>query len=226
MSGPVKRRPYTSALRTEQAAATRARILESARALFVGQGYPATTLQQVAEQAGVATDTVLHVFGSKKGLLKSVLDVTIGGDDAPVPVLEREGPQAMRRETDQRRQVAMLAAGMSEQLERVRPVDDILRSAALVDADAHALRDDLQFRQRRAAMAQVAAWIAANGELKDAMSVDAASDVIWTLTSPEVHQLLRDGCGWDASQYREWLAATLESTLLPVRPRGRRTARP
>ena len=225
MSGPVKRRPYTSALRAEQAAATRARILDAAGSLFVEQGYPATTLQQVAEGAGVATDTVLHVFGSKKGLLQAVLDVTVGGDDEPVKVLDRPGPQAMRRETDQRRQVAMLAAGMSEQLERIRPVDDILRSAALVDVDAQALRDDLQLRQRRSAMAQVADWIAANGELKDAMSVDTASDIIWTLTSPEVHQLLRDRCGWDAAQYRTWLVDTLESSLLPDRPRRRRSAR-
>jgi AcrR family transcriptional regulator len=223
MSEPVKRRPYTSTLRAEQAAATRARILDSARALFVEQGYPATTLTQVAEAAGVATDTVLHVFGSKRGLLKAVLDVTVGGDDDPVPVLDRQGPQAMRRETDQHRQVAMLAVGITEQLERIRPVDDILRSAALVDVEARTLRDDLQLRQRRQAMTQVASWIAANGDLRNKMSVENAADIIWTVTSPDVHHLLRDQCGWDASQYQTWLHDTLASALLEGRTGRRRT---
>lgn len=221
MSGPVKRRPYTSTLRAEQAAMTRSRILDSARTLFVEHGYPATTLTQVAEAAGVASDTVLHIFGSKRGLLAAVLDVTIGGDDDPVPVLDRPGPQAMRRETDQHRQVAMLALGITEQLERIRPVDDILRSAALVDTEARALRDDLQLRQRRRAMTQVASWIAANGDLKNKMTVENAADIVWTVTSPEVHHLLRDQCGWDAAQYQTWLHDTLESTLLQARRRGR-----
>lgn len=200
---------------------TRSRILDSARTLFVEHGYPATTLTQVAEAAGVASDTVLHIFGSKRGLLAAVLDVTIGGDDDPVPVLDRPGPQAMRRETDQHRQVAMLALGITEQLERIRPVDDILRSAALVDTEARALRDDLQLRQRRRAMTQVASWIAANGDLKNKMTVENAADIVWTVTSPEVHHLLRDQCGWDAAQYQTWLHDTLESTLLQARRRGR-----
>lgn len=216
MSGPVKRRPYNSTLRAEQAAATRERIIDAARALFVAQGYPATTLGQVAHEAGVAADTVLHIFGSKKGLLSSVLDVAIGGDDAPVRILDREGPQAMRRETDQRVQIAMFAAGMTEQLERIRPLDDILRSAAAVDAEARALREDLQQRQRRHAMGQVATWIAANGMLKDHMSTDMAADIIWTLTSPEVHLLLRQDCQWTPEQYRVWLHNGLAGSLLPA----------
>jgi len=227
MSGPVKRRPYTSTLRAEQAAATRTRILDSASAMFVEQGYPATTLTQVADAAGVAADTVLHIFGSKKGLLKAVLDVVVGGDEAQVPVLDRPGPQAMRSETDQRRQVAMLARGIAEQAERIQPIDDILRSAAVVDIEARALRDDLQLRQRRQAMTQVVTWIADNGDLKDRMSVEEATDIVWTMTSPEVHHLLRGQCGWNPAHYQAWLHHTLESALLPTRtPRERKTNRP
>jgi AcrR family transcriptional regulator len=218
MPGPVKRRSYNSTLRAEQARSTRARIVDAARALFTELGYPGTTLDRVGREAGVATDTVLHVFGSKKALLRAVLDVAIGGDDAPVPILDREGPQAMRREGDQRRQVAMFAAGMTAQLERLRPLDDILRSAAAVDADARALRDDLQLRQRREAMRLVAGWIAANGQLRAQMSVDEAAAIIWTLTSPEVHQMLREHCGWDAAHYESWLRDTLDQSLISPTP--------
>jgi AcrR family transcriptional regulator len=220
MDEPVKTssgrpRRYRSPLRDEQARRTRRAILTAASELFLERGYAATTMDAVAERAGVATDTVYHVVRSKRRLLKEVLDVTIGGDDRDVPMLDRERPQQMRRETDQRRQLAMFARGIAEQLERVRPMDDILRSAAAVDAEAATLRADLQLRQRREAMTGLAGWVAANGPLRDGMPVDDAAATIWTLTSPEVHALLRDGWGWSAERYAGWLHDTLERTLLP-----------
>jgi AcrR family transcriptional regulator len=201
-------------------------VIDAASELFLQNGYPRTTIATVAARAGVAADTVLHLFGSKRGLLKEVMDVVIGGDDDNVPVLERPDPQAMRQEPDQRRQIAMFAAGIAAQLERIRPMDDILRSAAAVDADVAALRTDLQLNQRRAAMRAVAEWIAANGPLRaeggggaadgveDGM-VEAAAAILWTLTSPEVHQMLREHWDWTPATYRDWLRRTLESALLP-----------
>src|SRR5215212_9702472 len=104
MERPVKTRSYNSPKRAQQARQTRARVIEAATSLFAEQGYPGTTLAAVGRRAGVAADTVLHLFGSKRGLLKEVMDVAIGGDDADVPLLEREGPQAVRAEPDQRKQ--------------------------------------------------------------------------------------------------------------------------
>jgi hypothetical protein len=93
----------------------------------------------------------------------------------------------------------------------------------MVDADARALRDDLQLRQRRAAMTQVVSWIAANGDLRNAMTVEEATDIVWTMTSPEVHQLLRQSCGWTVERYRAWLSDALEAALLTAqKPPGRR----
>lgn len=211
------KRPYNSPLRAEQARQTRRRAIDAARRLFLANGYPRTTIAAVAAEAGIAADTVLHLFGSKRGLLKEVMDVVIGGDDEDVALLERPEPQAVRLETDQRKQIAGFAAGITGQLERVRPMDDILRGAAAVDADVAALRDDLQLRQRRNAMATVAGWIAARGPLRDGLDVDGAAAIVWTLTSPEVHYMLRVQWDWSADTYREWLRTTLESSLLPAR---------
>jgi AcrR family transcriptional regulator len=220
MSEPVKTpRRYHSPRRAAQARETRRRVLDAAARLFQEQGYPRTTIAEVAAAADIAADTVLHLFGSKRGLLKEVMDVVVGGDDQEVAVLERADPQAARREKDQHVQIAMFAAGITEQLERIRPMDDILRSAAAVDAEAAALRDSLQLDQRRAAMRTVAGWIAANGPLcTDAGAADpveAAAAILWTLTSPEVHQMLREHWGWGPATYEQWLRSTLESSLLP-----------
>jgi AcrR family transcriptional regulator len=211
------KRQYRSPLRAAQARHTRSRILAEARRLFLAGGYPATPVDAIAAAAQVSPDTVYAVFGSKRNLLKQLMDTAVGGDDADVAVLDRPEPQSVRAITDQRAQLAAFAAGVAARVEASRPLDDILRSAAEVDAEVASLRDDIQLRQRRGAMATVAQWLAANGPLCDGMTVEHAADVIWTLASPEVHRLLRDGCGWPHDRYAQWLEITLVRTLLPDR---------
>ena len=190
-------------------------MIGAAVELFLARGYAGTTLAAVAAGAEVSVDTVFHLFGTKRGLLQAAMDTVIGGDDADVPLLQRPGPQAMRAETDPRRQIALFAHGILGQLERIAPVDDMLRSAAAVDPDVAALRKDLQLRQRRQAMTTVAGWIASGGPLRDEMPVDEAAAVLWTLTSPEVHHMLRVDWSWPPERYEHWLRTTLENSLLP-----------
>lgn len=216
MTNSVKRRAYVSPVRAERARATRQAILSSAVELFLARGYAATSMAAVALEAGVSTDTVYHLFSDKRTLLKECLDVVIGGDDRDISFLERSEPQLMRQETNQRRQIALFAAGMARQLERVRPMEDILQSAAAVDTEIAALRADVQLRQRREAMTTVASWISARGPLRDEQSVDEAAAVLWTATSSEVHRMLRVDWKWQPQQYERWLIITLEAHLLPV----------
>ena len=208
------RRPYRSTLREERARETRCRLTDAAAVHFLEAGYAGTSLAAVAGTAGVSVDTIYKTFGSKIALLKEVLDVTIGGDDLEVPLLERAGPQALRQETDQRVQVAMLAAAVTGQLERLRPLDDILRSAAAVDGDAADLRADIQVRQRRTAMRAIVGWIAARGPLRDGLTITRAAHMVWTLTSPEVHLMMRDTGGWSKNAYREWLKDAIADGIL------------
>ena len=215
-SDDVSRSPrsYQSSLREERARETRRRLTDAATEHFLAHGYAGTSLAAIAGTAGVSVDTVYKTFGSKIGLLKEVLDVTIGGDDRNVPLLERVGPQRLRRETDQRVQVTLLAAAVAGQLDRVRPLDDILRSAAAVDREAAALREDIQVRQRREAMRTIVGWIASRGPLREGLTVTRAAQIVWTLTSPEVHQMMRDVGGWSKRSYREWLEGAIADGIL------------
>ncbi|MGI8435028.1 MAG: TetR/AcrR family transcriptional regulator [Nocardioidaceae bacterium] len=213
MSSSVNdKRSYISPVRTERARATRRAVVSAAMELFLELGYAATTIAEVARRAGVSADTIYHLFGSKRSLLKQALDHAIGGDDRDVPFLERPAPQRMRHETDQRRQIRMFAAGMSQQLDRFRPMDDVLRSAAAVDEEIAALRIDVQLRQRRSAMTAIAGWLAARGPLS--VGLDEAAAVLWTCTSPEVHRMFRVDWGWEPAQYENWLRVTLAANLL------------
>jgi len=68
--------------RRRDAAATRARLLDAARELFLSQGFQATGLRQVAARAGVDVTLVRRYFGSKQQLFTEATDVS--GDSAAV----------------------------------------------------------------------------------------------------------------------------------------------
>lgn len=206
-------RQYLSTLRKQQASQTRSRILDAAQRLFTKRGYGATTMESIASEAGVATDTVYASFRNKAGLLHKLLDVRVGGDDLPVRLLDREGPQRVRAEPTQQGQIARFAADIAQVLERARPVDDIMRGAAAVDPEIAALRTRMQ-GLRHDNMRQFSSWLAAKGPLRGGLGEEEAAAIIWTLAGPEVHGLLRAGRGWSQERYAAWLEDTLTRTLL------------
>jgi AcrR family transcriptional regulator len=208
------RRPYQSRLRAEQAAQTRLRILEASGDLFAERGYVATTIDAVAAQAGVAVDTVYATFGTKKGLLSAVIDLRVTGSADESDVLAGDGPRRIQTMTDQRQMVADFAADIVARVERVRPIDDVIRGAATIDPDIAELRGRMQ-ENRFSKLRAFTEWLAAHGSLLDDQDADEAAAVVWTLTSPEVNRLLRDVRGWSSQRYEQWLSATLQRVLLP-----------
>ncbi|HZU80864.1 MAG TPA: helix-turn-helix domain-containing protein, partial [Acidimicrobiales bacterium] len=99
MGEPVKRR-YDNSRRQAQARQTRLKVIEAAKQHFVDDGYPATTIEAVADTADVPVPTLYRLFGSKRALLKAVLDISFGGDDEPVPFSERPAQQRALAEPD------------------------------------------------------------------------------------------------------------------------------
>jgi AcrR family transcriptional regulator len=62
--------------RRRDAGATRARLLEAARELFLARGYNAVGLREVAAKAGVDVTLVRRYFGSKQELFTEATDVS------------------------------------------------------------------------------------------------------------------------------------------------------
>src|SRR4051794_32814364 len=89
VDGAERGRAYRSAVRQEQARATRRLVLAAASEVFAAQGYAGATVRAIAGAAGVSVPTVELLFGTKAGVLKAAIDVAIAGDDAPVAVLDR-----------------------------------------------------------------------------------------------------------------------------------------
>ncbi len=212
----VKSQPrrYRSPLRAERARANREAVLTAARNLFLEQGYPRTSVAEVAGRAGVSADLVYKLFESKKSLLVEVLNFAVTGATDSPPVLDQEGPRAMAAEPDPRAQVAMMAPDIAGRIARMRPIDDVFRSAAAVDDDIAAKWADLHETRWRNLRAAVDA-IVAHGPLRDGMTADDAATTIWLLAGPGTHRQLIDGRGWTEEKYAGWLADALEVLLLP-----------
>src|SRR5450759_2513013 len=92
------KRTYESRLRAGQARATRLALLEAAGRLFAERGYVATSIEEIAEAAGVSRATVFTSVGGKPALLKAAYDVALVGDDEPVSMPDR--PDSLRSKAE------------------------------------------------------------------------------------------------------------------------------
>jgi hypothetical protein len=98
-------------------------------------------------------------------------------------------------------------------LERARPVDDIIRSAAAVDPEVARLRARMQ-QGRYDNLSRFVTMLAERGTFRRGITFDEAAAMVWAVASPEVHRLLRAERGWSVDRYRAWLEDTLARTLL------------
>ena len=212
----MRSRSYRSPLREEQARLTQRRILDAAYALLLEQGYTATTMAAVAARAGVSGQTVYKTFGSKPALAKRVYDVTLVGDDEPVPFAERPEVVALHAETDPRRFLAGYAALGRGLIERLGPLLRVLLAGARAgDPELRELVDRLN-AERLVGAGQVAGRLAELGALR--VDLDKARDAIWTLNSVEVWSLLTEQRGWSGDEYAEWVGRAMADAVLRPAP--------
>ncbi|MCW2597450.1 MAG: TetR/AcrR family transcriptional regulator, partial [Jatrophihabitans sp.] len=68
------------------AARTRAEVLSAASDLFVERGWSGTSIRDVARGAGVSVETVYASVGTKAELLKTAVEISVVGDDEPIPL--------------------------------------------------------------------------------------------------------------------------------------------
>jgi AcrR family transcriptional regulator len=213
MAGNPKR-TYDATKRRERAEeerqATRRRVLAAAQRLFVGKGYTATTMADIAAEAGVAMQSVYNAGTSKADLLQRVVEVVVAGDEEEVLLVNRPSFAAIAQESDATRQVEMLAALIASTQERSAPVQTALREAAAVD-DAVARNLDAELRRRHETIGTVVGMIA---EDRLRHTREESTDTVWAIGSSEVFLLLRTRRGWDADHYLSWLSRTLADQLL------------
>jgi AcrR family transcriptional regulator len=209
----VKSRPYNSPRRREQAAATRAVILEAAQRLFERDGYSATTMAAVAAEAGVAVKTVYVAFETKSGLLRALWNQLLRGDEGDAPVAEREWYRKAVEEPDPERQLRLNARNSRAAKTRIAAVLDVIRTGATADPDIEKVWARIQ-TEFHANQRVIVESLAAKKALKRGLGVARATDILWTLNHPDVWQLLVHQRGWSPKQYEQWVGDTSCSQLL------------
>jgi AcrR family transcriptional regulator len=221
MASGVKR-TYDSSRRQAQSRATKAQVVDAARALFVDRGYPTTTIESIGDAADVPLATIYRLFRSKVGILKSVIDVAFGGDDEQVEFGDRYEVRAARDEPDPERLVDAFARIARALMERSAPILGVLATAATVDPEAARLLDVVR-RQRLTGQSRIADALVSRKALRPELSRSEAVDVIYALLSPDMHRVLTEERRWSPEQYEEWLAQALKRLLLA--PTTRRSSR-
>jgi AcrR family transcriptional regulator len=193
---------------------TRAAVVEAARTLFIDRGYAATTIDAISELSDTPQATVYRLFSSKLGILKAVLDISVGGDDEGVAMLDRPRVRALLQDGDPNNQLAGFAALVRQVLTRVGPVHRILADAARSDPDAALLLAEIA-RERHEGQRGIARSLARSGALRPTLRERDAADIIHALASPEVYGLLVFDRGWSNQRYETWLKSILIDQLLP-----------
>jgi AcrR family transcriptional regulator len=210
----ASKRPYTSPLREQATLQTTGLILSAARDLFVAQGYARTTVDQIAERAGVSRPTVFANAGSKRGLLKQLRDLALAGDEEPVPVIQRSWYQEALTEPDPERSVRLHARNMARIYQRYADLDDVIHQAAGSEPELRELWNTAESQRRTGARTFIDALMG-KGPLRQGLDRDAATDLLWTMAASDPYRRLVGESGWSAQRYERWLADALCDQLLP-----------
>ena len=205
--GSVKR-PYRSSIRRGDAPAL---VCEAAYRLFSTKGYLATSIEDIAAEAGVARPTVFTAVGPKPVILRTVVDQALAGDDAPVPIAERPWWREAIEEPDPARSIQLCARNMCRIAGQAGLVVRELEIAASVDPDAAEVWERYQ-HQRRVGLNEFAVALA---QKTNALRYDkdTITDTMWMLTPAAYLRLVHDA-GWPVERFQAWLADLLQRMLL------------
>lgn len=195
--------PGVVRLRDRREALTLRTILTAARHLFAERGYARTPIRLIAQQAGVAPQTIYAHFGSKAGVLAGLVDLL--DDEAGLPDLiarvgELEDPADL---------LGLLARASRQVRQRCGDILAILSSGAAVDPEIAATAAE-GARRNRLGVEMVIDRIRRSGH----QVRPRAADIAIALTSDSVHDSLVTGAGWSPGEYEDWLARILVTSVL------------
>jgi AcrR family transcriptional regulator len=213
LAGPVKaQRAYNSSGRRDAALARREKMLDSARGLFLRSGFASTTVAAIASEAGVSQETVYKTFGGKTGLVEALYRQGLLGR-GPVPAYQRS--DSLRTNPDPYDVTYGWSRLAMEVGPAISPLYLLVRDAALVDPGLGDLLREMD-DDRYVRMTENARYLDEAGHLRDGVDLETAADLMWSVTSPEMFELLVVRRGWSLERWADYIYSTV-SGLLPPR---------
>jgi AcrR family transcriptional regulator len=200
------KRPYRTALRQEQANATKLRIIETARRLLVSGAYSAVTMDEIANEAGVAYQTVYTIFGTKLLLAQAMVDQGFPHVEEAAKLFDEA-----RGARDPEVWLRVTAAVFRRIFE---PCADLVRF--MLESGDPALHQ--RYRQseesRLKRLGEVTEALVSGGQLRSGIAASDALDVLWVMTGPDCYWKFVFQRGWTPDRFEQWLGETLIRVLL------------
>jgi AcrR family transcriptional regulator len=201
------RRRYVSEQRHDAAEATRARVLDAAKALFSERGIDKVTIAEIARRAGVAGSTVYALFASKAGILRALMEGALFGPGF-------QAAQQLLADVDDPVKLVELTAvvaravyeGESDEL-------GVLRGASAFSADLRETEAEFEDLRREMQRPRLERLFAAN-RARRGLAFARAQQLMWMYTSRDNYRMLVHESGWSPDEYQAWLARTLVETLV------------
>jgi AcrR family transcriptional regulator len=213
-TGSHVKRGYDSTGRRRQAKSTRLRIIRTATALFIDKGYGPTSVDEVADAAGVARATVFNAIGGKSALLRAAYDVAIVGDDDPVPLPQRPWARPVLDATDGLSMLHRYAHMVTVVDSRVAEIWEVLRGAASAHDQVREHWEQIRAERARGAGNVVRMLEERGGRVRSGLTKRAAADIVLVHIDPGLyHQLVLER-GWRRKAFERWLGDTLVRQLL------------
>ena len=203
-------RQYHSPTRERQASITRSNIPAAAERLLTSRGYAKTTIEAIAREAGVSTQTVYAVFGSKRGILAAILDEKLDNNDALFEIYQNslqttDVYEALRLTVDLIRRVCEIQS----------PVYELLRGAGVLDPELALINKAREKINQERADEHIRNIL--NNDpvhhLKRGMNPRMAQDIFWCLCNRDIYRILVQERGWTAETYADWLYDMLVGSL-------------
>jgi AcrR family transcriptional regulator len=192
--------------RRERSRATHWKIVEAAHRLFTSQGYASTTMGQVAEDAGVAVQTVYFVFHTKAALLARTCEFAVMGKESPRPPDEQPWYRAMQDARGIDEALRHLVAGVGEIMPRVIP----LKLAARASDDPELTRVMTESEGGRAAgYRAILEILRGKAPLREGLDPERATHLLLLYAGEDVYHVLVDTYRWPHEDWIDWTVGTL-----------------
>jgi AcrR family transcriptional regulator len=189
-------------------------VVRTARRLFLEHGYAATSVQAIAQEAGVSVETVYKACHGKPGLVRAIhADALRGG--GTIPAEERSDQWRARAADDPHELVRAWGALTAEVMPRVAPILLLVREAAVSDPEVATLHAELE-HDRLARMSENALHLHRSGQLRAEISLARCRDVLFAYTSPELYAVLALGRGWSATDFGRFVGEAIAAAVLPA----------
>jgi AcrR family transcriptional regulator len=195
---------------------TRRKVEEAAGRLFAERGYEATTMQAIADAAGVHVQTIYLAYSTKAAVLAATAARLVAGAEDPAShPSARQWAKEVAAAADPVRKVRLYVRHMRDVSPRIVRLVDMLRAAAPSEPDAAAFLARMQEGRREGPFALLAP-LADSGRLRPGLTLAAAADMTYALASADTFRALVEDRGWSWNRAERWIADLLVAALLPA----------